>query len=183
MDSADLEALIGPPRGQPPPVRWRELEAELGLTFPAEHKELCAKYPTLHFDGFLTWFNPGMWPDPMVAAQGMNDVLKGLRKRTSRSPEVVVIDDLGQTSYQPRFPIYPEPGGVLQWGNTYNGDKCMWLTNPDPNKWTIMIFRGLWWHYESGLLDFLIGTLQGRVRCPLFPEGWPSSLRVEEIYK
>jgi hypothetical protein len=134
----------------------------------------------LHFDGFLSWFNSGMW-NPDDAAQGMKDELEPLRRRRAESPEITVRDDLGRRSYRPAFPIYPEPGGVLQWGNTYNADRCMWLTHPDPDQWTILIERRHWWHFQGGLLDFLVGILEGRVRCPLLPEAFPSSLAVEEI--
>ncbi|GAA1899812.1 hypothetical protein [Actinomadura bangladeshensis] len=180
MEVADLEALIGPPRKRPPAVDWRTLESGMGLTFPADHRELCARYSSLHFDGLLTWVNSGLW-EPRATIQGAKDELEFLRQRKLNFSEMTLLDDQGQWSKRPAFPVYPEPGGLLMWGNTYNADHCMWLTDPDPEKWTIVIENGNFWHFHGGLLDFLVGILEGSVRCPLLPEGWPSSFAVEEI--
>ncbi|MES9542865.1 hypothetical protein [Actinomadura sp. NPDC000600] len=180
MGVAELEALIGPPQKRPPAVDWPAIERGLGLTFPADHKELCARYPSLNFDGFLTWVNPGMWT-PRVFVKGAKDGLEFLRQRKAHFPVMTLLDNRGHETRRPAIPVYPEPGGLLMWGNTYNADHCMWLTDPDPEKWTIVIENANFWHFQGGLLDFLVGILDGSVRCPLLPEDFPSSFAVEEI--
>ena len=180
VEIADLEALIGPPQKRPPAVDWQTIESGLGLTFPTDHKELCARYPSLNFDGFLTWINSGLW-DPCTYVRGARDDLEFLRQRNRRFPEMDLIDRHGRTSKRPRYPIYPEPGGLLMWGNTYNADHCMWLTDPNPEKWTIVIENSQFWHFQGSLINFLVGILDGSVRCPLISDDWPSSFAVEEI--
>jgi hypothetical protein len=180
VEVADLEALIGPPRKRPPVVDWNTLESGLGLRFPRDHKDLCSRYLSLQFDSFLLWVNSGIW-HPEVSVRGAKDELEFLRQRKMHFPEIMLLDDRGRRSESPAFPIYPEPGGLLMWGNTINADHCMWLTDPDPEKWTIVIENSDFWHFQGGLLEFLVGILDGSVRCPLLPDGFPSSLTVEEI--
>lgn len=75
-----------------------------------------------------------------------------LRRRKLQFPEMTLLDDRGEGSRRPSFPVYPEPGGLLMWGNTPNADHCMWLTDPDPEKWTIVIENADFWHFKGGLL-------------------------------
>jgi len=175
---ADLEELIGPPQKRPPAVNWKKLESSLGLTFPADYKELCSRYPTLEFDDFLLWVNAGMWA-PRAVIRGAVEDLEFLRRR-NRS-DMRILDDSGRRSKRPMFPLYPEVGGLLMWGGTVNGDNCMWLTDPDPEKWTIVIENREFWHFQGSLLEFLVGVLDRRVKCPLFPSEFPTSLTVKEI--
>ncbi|WP_460363254.1 hypothetical protein [Actinocorallia lasiicapitis] len=57
---------------------------------------------------------------------------------------------------------------------TDNGDRCVWLTEGDPENWRIAVFFDWrWWVCNGGLLDFLIGILTRQVRCPLFPRIFP----------
>ncbi|WP_149256752.1 hypothetical protein [Actinomadura sp. K4S16] len=175
---ADLEALIGPPEFSPPRVQWDRLESELGIAFPADFKRLANMYPSLKFDDFLGLFNPGFPSDPSMAAREFMDVLKPLRLRLEGEQWIDVVDSSGNRSTMPPYPIYPQHRGVLQWGMTDNGDRCLWLTRGEPDDWTIIIERGLWWHFPGGLVDFLVGILRRQIRCPLFPEDFPESVSV-----
>ncbi|MFI0406850.1 hypothetical protein [Actinomadura sp. 3N508] len=177
---ADLRALIGPPELRPPSVLWESLEAELGLALPADYKMLAETYPSLKFDDFLGWFHPGIPADPATTAQGMKDVLEPLRVRLEGEEWIDFIDENGGRAKRSPFPVYPEPRGVLQWGMTDNGDRCLWLTSGAPDEWTIVIERSRWWHFQGGLIDFLVGVLTQQVQCPLFPTDFPESMDVEQ---
>lgn len=36
------------------------------------------------------------------------------------------------------YPFYPEPGGLLPWAGTDNGDRVCWLTEGQPDGWTVV---------------------------------------------
>ncbi len=68
-----------------------------------------------------------------------------------------------------RFPyaIFPEPGGLLEWGGNLNGDRCFWLTeDPDPDRWPVVVwFRGevasrSWRREEGGMAAFLLRVVR-----------------------
>jgi hypothetical protein len=77
------------------------------------------------------------------------------------------------------YPSYPEPGGLLPWGVTANGDWGYWITEPsgDPDAWPIAISvdRGPeWFRHPGPLTRFLVEVLEGSVRVPFFPDDFPS---------
>lgn len=171
----ELEALIGPPSFLPARVDWVRLEGELGTALPTDCKILADTYPSLKFDDFLGWFSPGFPDDPTIVAREMMDVLQPLRVRLEGVEWIDVIDSDRNRTALPPYPVYPQPGGVLQWGMTDNGDRCLWLTRGEPDEWTVIIERGMWWHFQGGLVDFLVAILTRQVDCPLFPRDFPSS--------
>lgn len=72
------------------------------------------------------------------------------------------------------YPIHPEPGGILPWATTDNGDTLYWLTDGDPDSWPILIreSRGPGRVvYPFGVAEFLHRWLSGKLTCPIFP-GW-----------
>jgi hypothetical protein len=177
---AALERLIGAPLIRPPAVQWDRLESELGVSLPEDYKALADRYASLKFDDFLGWFHPGIPGDPGAKVKEMKDVLRPLRERLDGESDIDILDNYGNRTTAAPYAVYPEPGGVLQWGMTDNGDRCLWLARGAPDDWTIMIERGMWWHYSGGLVEFLIGILRKTVRCPLFPASFPESLEVEQ---
>ncbi|MEY9876202.1 hypothetical protein ABH931_005712 [Streptacidiphilus sp. MAP12-33] len=66
------------------------------------------------------------------------------------------------------YPIFPEAGGLLEWGSNYNGDTCFWLTQgSNPDSWsTIVWLRGRnfddpWRRYDVGVVEFLNMVIHG----------------------
>jgi hypothetical protein len=63
------------------------------------------------------------------------------------------------------LPILPEPGGLLIWGTTSNGDLCFWDTSEvDPDRWTVVVFwlsARIWDRFDGGVADFLLAALRG----------------------
>ncbi|WSG62504.1 SMI1/KNR4 family protein [Nocardia sp. NBC_01730] len=63
------------------------------------------------------------------------------------------------------FAGYPAPGGLLQWGSTYNGDMICWLTEGDnPDDWpVVVVFRHIvdpsWRRFDGGMAEFLFSLV------------------------
>lgn len=64
---------------------------------------------------------------------------------------------------------------MMQWGLTENNTMCCWLTEGDPDEWTIIIVDDvIAWQYLGNITEFLSDLVTRRVICPNFPEGFPN---------
>ncbi|GAA3098330.1 hypothetical protein [Streptosporangium carneum] len=179
---ADLEAIIGPPGIPPPVVDWPAIELHTGLVFPSDYKSWASRYSTLEFDEFLLVSKPGGNSNPQEFIQGWSDVLGNMRQWATRFGEIELVDDNDVPTAASPFPVYPSVGGLFPWGSTTNGDYCCWLTDPDPDRWTIVITTlHQWWHYPGTFTDFLVGLLTAQVRCPMFGAEGLVGATVEEL--
>jgi hypothetical protein len=162
---ADLENLIGPPTKPAPSNDWGTIEADLGLRLPRDYKALMDRYATLEFDAFLGLYipNPENSASMRQSILGMLDALG-----PPDDEELDVIDDNGQVLGEQFIAHYPEPGGIIPWGSTQNGDVCFWETSGDPESWVVGISEGeSLWRHRGGLLDFLVKANLGTLKCPL----------------
>lgn len=179
---ADLEAVLGPPATIPPVVDWQEIERMTGLCFPGEYKEFAARYSELTIDAFLLVFHPGVPRKPRRMLREVEALLEPLRRLLEDRGGIDLIDDRRERSRIAPFPLYPDNGGLFPWGSTENGDICFWSPSSNPREWSVVVTNGggLWWRYDGGMLDFLVGVLTDSIACPLFPRRFPGSLRMEE---
>ncbi|MGW9028365.1 SMI1/KNR4 family protein [Streptomyces sp. NPDC055722] len=117
-----LAAKLSNPRRSTSLVDWREVEQRLGSSLPSDYK------------AFMENFGTGTYCDLRIVGPGapgefeMFGLLGRQRIRASRSR----LDEWAP-------PFYPEPGGVISWGETADGWTCGWApTSVDPNVWGIV---------------------------------------------
>ncbi|MWA05464.1 hypothetical protein F8568_034890 [Actinomadura sp. LD22] len=179
MEFVEFEQLVGPAEYAPSPVDWNLLESRLGLRLPRDYRQLFQRYPNLQIDKFLGIFAPNSDVDEQLRL--IDDAMEPLRELAG--VQVALIDDNGEEAMVPRFPFYPEPGGLLDWGATENGDRCLWLTeNEDSEKWPIIITDGIqYWRYDGNIISFVGGLLDRAIICPIFPRRFPSSSRIDQF--
>jgi SMI1-KNR4 cell-wall len=171
--AGDQEALA---QVLPPPVipvdppddnDWVTAERALGLSLPPDFKAFVTRYGSGLIDDFLVVFNPAATLASMRLVPASALYLEGIRQIRGFAPDEVI------------FPIHPEPGGLLPWGTTGNGDVGYWVTSPsgDPALWSIAVgeARGPEWFTHPGpLTRFLADALDHSIRVSVFPTGWPS---------
>ncbi|MEU4428650.1 SMI1/KNR4 family protein [Actinoplanes sp. NPDC024001] len=139
------------------PRDFPALEAELGLTLPADFKELLVSYGTGRFLDYLL-------PYP-VAGSGMTLrlntlLLEGHEFSRAMFPE-----------WYP-YPIYPEAGGLLLWGGTQHGHNLCWLTEGEPDEWPVIVWQpddNEYHRYDGNAVAFLTDWLRGAL-----PQALPS---------
>jgi hypothetical protein len=158
----DLQSALGTPTAVAP-VDWATTEEQLGLSFPADYKS------------FANAYGAGTFCDISIAvpgAAGSADFADLLQRshahlRASKRPGV------------PTPPIYPDPGGMIPWGDTVDGMLCAWLPlGPDPDRWgTVVSFRSrLRYHPEAAFAKFLTMYADGQ-RVVLLRKPWPQGSR------
>jgi hypothetical protein len=67
--------------------------------------------------------------------------------------------------------FYPEPGGLLEWAGTDNGDRLCWVTEGEPDAWTVVAYNPRGWYYDAhdtSAVGFLHGWLSGRITTTAF---------------
>lgn len=163
-----LTAVLPPP---PSPVEapgahdWAVAEEALGLRLPTDYRAFVDAFGSGTVDGFIHVLNP-------AAAHA------GGRLGSAVAEILGIQREIRQTSDSP-FPIHPEPGGLLPWARTDNGNNLYWLTEPadDPDRWPILVdeARGPgWFRHEGPMTAFLADALTGAIRVSVFPDDFPS---------
>jgi len=179
VDFAEFERLAGPARYAPTSVDWGVLERRIGLHLPQDYRHMFREYPDLQIGKFLGIFSPPSNVDEYVRRN--SEVMEPLRDLAQ--DEVTLLDGTEDGRPVPPYPFYPEPGGLLPWGATENGDVCLWLTDSEnPDEWPIIVTDGLdYWRYNGNILSFVGGLLSGAVVCPVFPDDFPVNDRIDQF--
>jgi hypothetical protein len=104
-------------------VDWVEVEDFTGLRLPADYRS------------FVDTYGPGTFGEITIAAPGgpggfdLYDLLR-------RALEAARAPDATRT-----VPIYPEPNGIIAWGQTADGWTFSWApTSPDPQAWGVVAY-------------------------------------------
>ncbi|MFG3192271.1 SMI1/KNR4 family protein [Streptomyces omiyaensis] len=163
-----LVALLPPP---PEPYLgerdWAWVHESLGTRLPAEYVRLAEAYGGGEWRDWLRLHLPlGTGEYDLVAwARWCTDNYRGLR-----------------ASFPDRHPLaaWPEPGGLLPFASSIDGDQLCWLTEgDDPDAWPLVVVPR---HAPQGppLTGTLTGVLLSWLRGELDEEGLPRLLYPHE---
>ncbi|MFJ8084541.1 hypothetical protein ACIQ6Y_28465 [Streptomyces sp. NPDC096205] len=141
---------------EPVAVDWEVVEEWLGVRLPGDYRRLAGECGPVEVGGFLNVHVPCGDGDAYDWSRWLRRVLRDARGEAGCPV------------------LYPEPGGLLPWGDSEDGDLFFWDTSrsEDPDAWPVVVLhRGaipgsglLPWHrYEVGLGAYLRYTVR---------EGW-----------
>ena len=162
-----LVRIVRPPRA---PVAaegdWAAVERQLGLRLPGDYKALVATYGSGMFDDFLEFLTPFSRPGETLLDFGAGTMLNTMRDNRASGIDLP-------------YPLHPEPGGLLPWGDTANGDWCFWQSDPadQPDSWRIVVNASRseeYWEHDGPLTAVLADVLSRRVRPDFCPDDFPS---------
>ncbi|MCH5672359.1 SMI1/KNR4 family protein [Streptomyces gilvus] len=141
-------------------VDWTALERSLGVGLPTDFKEFAEAYPAVEIDEFLRVWSPtpGREEEFIEVVQYCLEMLRDLQ-------------EAGDTEH---YAAYPEPEGLLPWGESLEGDVFYWrTTGPDPERWPVVASgrNGAWWECAGGMLAFLVGVVDGTGERSELPDG------------
>ncbi|MBI1259274.1 MAG: hypothetical protein GC204_17550 [Chloroflexi bacterium] len=141
MSYSQLLSLLRPPEE---PIEtgsaegWAAVEAMLSTTLPEDYKQFIGNFGSGWLGGFLFVWNP------FASAFYMNFETRYVWK-------------LGSLEGEPLpYPLYPASGGLLPFAATKDGDTLFWVTQAQPDHWTIFILpaRGSADDYDEYAMDF-----------------------------
>jgi hypothetical protein len=75
------------------------------------------------------------------------------------------------------YPLLFEPGGLLPWGISIDGDIYCWATTGSSGKWKIVIIGR---HsdpeeFQYSFSEFLTGAIKGNIESYTIPQEWKNS--------
>ena len=143
---------------------WTTVEKQIGK-LPADFKIFIERYGSGTINRFLWVLNPFSVNKHANLLNRMEPVMDAIRELKKDWPE------------QHPYKLFPEPGGLLPFGGSDNGDTFFWQTVGEPDKWTIVVNAARDPDYElfdCCMVDFLVGILTRRIHCSIFPKSFPS---------
>lgn len=156
MKLADLERVAPaflPHRSETVrPIDWDLLHGRLGTVLPADYREYCSYYPPLTIDDFMNL---------LVVRPGREE-----RWVEMQAEELDVVESLDDDDRPEHYTFHPDPGGLLLWGASNEGDMFFWRkSGPDPDQWPAVVFTRNrdWWEHEGGALSLVVGLIDGSV--------------------
>jgi hypothetical protein len=159
-----LIAVLGPPRPEVVPVPWDRSPGEIGLRFPGEYCDFIDYYGQISLNGELHIHGPAIKPPQPGASGGFPGFLYRATDPYGFPGFLAQYRASGRHDVCP-YPVYPEPGGLLNWANNSNGDHCFWLTEgDDPDLWPIVVVYRAgfeWERFNAGTAEFLLAVATG----------------------
>jgi hypothetical protein len=152
------------PAEVPTPGAWPAIESQVGQ-LPADYKSFMDRFGSGTIDGFVWILNP-------FSRNAHGNLLYRKEQILDALKELI---ESGEPS---QYPLYPEPGGLLPFGMTDNGDTLLWQTVGEPDQWPIVVNAArdpTYEKFECNMTAFLEGILTRRIRCSIFPEDFPSA--------
>ncbi|MGC4747623.1 SMI1/KNR4 family protein [Micromonospora sp. DT201] len=139
------------------PFDWSLIERSLGnLALPGDYKALVERFPDGRFAEAITVIRPGVKRgDPEDFLGYYSHRLNDMREWRADGDGVFP------------YPIFPEPDGLLPWGEGPRGELFFWLTNStEPDSW-IVVWADVdfteWHSFSGGVCQFLLKVVLGDV--------------------
>lgn len=165
MAIADLTAALPAPPApnEASSADWADVEARIGTALPADYKAFVEVYGSGRIGGFVWIFNP------FSKRETINLLVQADRQRE-------ILRELAQGGEAMPFPLFPEPGGLLPFGMTDNGDVLHWRTRGSPEEWSIVVNDARspeCSEHAPDLTRFLASVVTRREQCDMFPASFP----------
>ncbi|MDH6129273.1 SMI1/KNR4 family protein [Kitasatospora sp. GP82] len=158
-----LSQILGAPEVIPAQVPWELAPERINIQLPSDYKEFVNRYGSVRILGELSLWIPSLRP----SSKGSPSGFEGFVWDTAQVAEELALAYEDDPDEQP-YPVFPEAGGLLAWGNNANGSRCFWLTEgDDPDKWPVVIWYQEieeWDRIGCCMTDFLATLLTGGYR-------------------
>lgn len=165
MKLDELTEVISPPSA---PVdaggSWASVEANLGTSLPSDYKAYVEAYGTGCLDDFIWVFNAFSKNLNLNLLARCEASLRALKELQSRHASEV------------SYPLFPAAGGLLPWGATDNGDVLYWLTEGQPDEWSIVVNAARdprTERYPTSMSIFLAKILKREIVSHILPDDFP----------
>ncbi|MEV6594611.1 hypothetical protein [Streptomyces acidicola] len=145
-------------------IDWNFITEETGIVFPWDFMALAEAYPPFTVDEFLGIRVPTPGEEQYFVS-GLRRLLHDLT-------------DLRDSGMSHGYVPFPEPGGLVPWGDSCDGDVFFWRTNPrGPESWTVLVsgHNDDWCEFKGSLTEYLAGLISGMVKPDGLPPDFPGA--------
>ncbi|WP_330250790.1 SMI1/KNR4 family protein [Nocardia sp. NBC_00565] len=150
-------------------IDWEFIQRETGVVLPPDFVALAETYPPFTVNDFLGLHIPSPGEEKYFLA-GVQELLGNLA-------------ELRNAGMSHGHVPFPEPGGLLPWGDSSEGDVFYWKTSEaDSASWSVLVSgrNDDWCAYAGGMTSYLAGLVRGTVPPDGLPPEFPSSTPVIE---
>ena len=162
--TGDLVGLVPPPE-DPEPAGGGLPES---VVLPEDYLHFLSVYGVGTFDMFLH-----------VMAPERSDGRANVRERTASFWSVLArMSEFVPEAMASLSDMLHAAASVAVWGSTDNGDLCLWVVPADDADGFVLVIGSRfedWYEYGVGITEFLHRILTGGIRCPAFPEDFPTT--------
>ncbi|MEV5085526.1 hypothetical protein AB0K74_44760 [Streptomyces sp. NPDC056159] len=159
-----LPALLDIREDERRSIDWDLISAETGVVFPSDFVALAEVYPRFTIDEFLGLHIPTPGEERYFVS-GMKRLLGDLA-------------DLRGSGMSHGHVPYPEPGGLVPWGDSCEGDVFFWRTSgASAEAWTVLVsgHNDDWCEFQGSLTEYLAGLVSGTVAPDGLPPDFPGA--------
>jgi hypothetical protein len=168
-----LARLLPPPSGEVAGVPWPLSRPTIGLDFPADFREFSDRYgggDVMRSNGRTSLSVYGLCSEPRPGIDFSGTDPHGfdafMAKQVDEIYSSFVFDGADEDYWGGTvYPVQPDSGGLLAWGDNRDGDIFSWLTeDSDPDRWPVIMWaRGpaTTFRFEGGMVEFLVSVLSG----------------------
>lgn len=166
---SQLARLFPPPAVPVASPPWERSRAEIGLDFPSDYRAFVDLYGAGQFgapDSLACHVHaPASRPLHGRRETGFKGYVEwhASEMRGLFGPEGLDEEDDSKPAYR----MFPEPEGLLIWGENEQGDLFFWLTSDgDPDRWPVVMWaRGpvTAYRFDMGMVDVLLGSAHGEI--------------------
>ena len=178
--TGDLVGLVPPPE-EPDPAGGG---APGSVVLPGDYLHFLSVYGVGTFDMFLHVMAPEHDNEYLSVRERMASFWSVLARMLEPNPTVEPLRGMlgaGAGVFDPVAPLSDmlrAAASVAVWGSTDNGDLCLWVVPAEGEDGFVLVIGSRfedWYEYGVGITEFLHRILTGDIRCPAFPEDFPTT--------
>ena len=178
--TGDLVGLVPPPE-EPDPAGGG---APGSVVLPGDYLHFLSVYGVGTFDMFLHVMAPEHDNEYLSVRERTASFWSVLARMLEPNPTVEPLRGMlgaGAGAFDPVAPLADSlraAASVAVWGSTDNGDLCLWVVPAEGEDGFVLVIGSRfedWYEYGVGITEFLHRILTGDIRCPAFPEDFPTT--------
>lgn len=146
-------------------VDWSFVTPKLGLQLPFDYMSFINTYGSGEIGEWLLVFNPFSQDKNISFFDNLLSMLSSISTIKNDYPEFCP------------YPLLFEPGGLLPWGISFDGDIYCWLTEGLSSTWKVVVIGRQSEHeiFDFSFSDFLTLAIQGELRANTIPLEWKNN--------
>jgi hypothetical protein len=163
-----LMGLMPPPPMEVAAPPWEQSRSEIGFDFPEDYREFVNRYGGGSIVSDVMPLKLSIRaPHIGALAPGRSAGFSGfLDEHITQVRPAFVFEGADEDYWGGTvYPVYPDPGGLLSWGESQDGDFFFWLTqDTDANRWPTVLWArqpGMSFRFDEGLLSSLVSIFTG----------------------